>query len=131
MSVVESYLGEGMGQLYVKKWFSGEAKPKALKIVESVRDALEERLAEVEWMKASTRENAMRKMKGFRVQIGYQNEWPDYKGKFGDCPEGTSYVECVNLGRKFMKMRDLDRINKATDKDRWYMTPQTVNAYYH
>jgi len=129
MGSVESHLGEALGQLYVDKWFSGEAKPKALRIVESVRDALKERLAEVTWMKASTRENAMKKMRGFRVQIGFQDEWPDF-GTFGDC-DGLSYVECVNLGRKFQKRRDLDRVNRATDKNRWYMSPQTVNAYYH
>lgn len=129
MGSVEGYLGEALAQLYVHKWFSGDAKPKALKIVESVRDALKERLAEVTWMAESTRANAMEKMAGFRVQIGYQDEWPDYSS-FGDLTN-LSYMKCVCLGRAFEKRRDLERVNKATDKNRWYMTPQTVNAYYH
>jgi len=129
MASVESYLGEALAQLYVHRWFSGEAKPKALKIVESVRDALQERLQEVEWMEESTRAAALQKMAGFRVQIGFQDEWPDY-AEFGELA-GRTYVDCVNIGRRFETKRDLDRVNKATDKNRWYMTPQTVNAYYH
>jgi putative endopeptidase len=71
MAFTESALGEALGQLYCAKHFDEESKERALKIVESVRQALEERLNEVEWMKsATTRDNALKKMSNFRIKIG-------------------------------------------------------------
>ncbi|GMH49438.1 hypothetical protein TL16_g00516, partial [Triparma laevis f. inornata] len=129
MSGVEGYLGEALGQLYVERHFSGDSKPMALSIVESVRDALKERLNEVEWMSDKTRAAAMEKMAGFRVQIGFPDEWIDYsfwEGKISD-----DHFTNVLTGLEFDHSREIARINKPTDKNRWYMTPQMVNAYYH
>ncbi|GMH88563.1 hypothetical protein TrST_g11196 [Triparma strigata] len=129
MSTVESYLGESLGQLYCSKHFSGDSKPMALSIVESVRDALKERLNEVEWMSDKTREAAMEKMKGFRVQIGFPDEWIDYS--FWDGKITDDHFTNILTGLSFEHTREIARINKPTDKNRWYMTPQMVNAYYH
>lgn len=129
MGMVESNLGEALGQLYCEEHFSGEAKPKALEIVESVRDALKDRLLEVEWMGEDTRAKAMEKMAGFRVQIGFPDTWIDYT--FFTDKLGADHLANIALGNQFEHMREISRINKPTDKNRWYMTPQTVNAYYH
>jgi len=129
MAMVESYLGEALGQLYVAEHFSGDAKPKALEIVESVRDALKDRLQEVEWMGEETRAKAMEKMSGFRVQIGFPDEWIDYS--YFEKKLGPDHVANIAVGNSFEHMREIARINKPTDKNRWYMSPQTVNAYYH
>ena len=75
MGMIENCgFGDALGQLYVDQHFTGDAKPVALRIVESVRDALRDRLNEVEWMSDSTRKSAMEKMDGFRVQIGFTDE---------------------------------------------------------
>ena len=129
MAMVESTLGEALGQLYVSSHFSGASKPKALEIVESVRDALKERLGEVEWMGDETRARAMEKMAGFRVQIGFPDEWIDYA--FFKDKLGPDHLSNIAVGNQFEHMREIARINKPTDKNRWFMTPQTVNAYYH
>lgn len=128
LSAVEDSLGEAMGQLYTAKHFNGDAKKRALTVVENVRDALKERLGEVEWMSESTRAEAMNKMSGFRVKIGFPNKWIDYTNL---SVEAGKHLENVLSGRKFNLELDMSRVNKETDRERWFMTPQTVNAYYH
>ena len=123
MGMVEGNLGEALGQLYVDQHFSGEAKPMALGIVESVRDALKERLSEVTWMTEETRKGAMEKMAGFRVQIGFTDEWPSFD--FFEGKLSGDHLQNVLLGHQFDYRRDIVRINKPTDKNLWYMTPQT------
>ena len=129
MGMVESALGEALGQLYVEKHFTGASKPVALGIVESVRDALKERLGEVPWMSTETRQAAMEKMSGFRVQIGFPDTWIDYA--YLRSKLTSNHFSNIMHGQIFDHKRDIARINAPTDKDRWYMTPQTVNAYYH
>ena len=71
MAFTENALGEALGKLYCAKYFDDSSKEQALAVVEQVRQALEERLKEVDWMKAdSTRENALKKMGRFNVKIG-------------------------------------------------------------
>jgi len=122
-----------------------------LVIVEAVRDALKDRLHEVKWMSASTREEAIKKMEQFRkwsfldiyiiicnsniliiisigVKIGFPDKWIDYSSlniTYND------HIGNVIASRVFNFNLELSRINKETDRSRWFMTPQTVNAYYH
>ena len=117
-----------MGQLYVTKYFPIEAKQRALEIVELVRDALRERLLEVEWMCDATRIEAMLKMEKFKVKIGFPDKWMDYSTLIIKKDE---HFKNVMSARQFQFQLDLSRMNAATDKSRWFMTPQTVNAYYH
>ena len=79
MAFTESALGECLGKLYCAKYFDESSKERALDIVERVRQALEDRLKEVDWMKAeSTRNEALKKMGKFGVKIGYPDKWIDY-----------------------------------------------------
>lgn len=126
--MVESNLGEALGQLYVDKHFSGDAKPLALSIVENVRSALEERLHEVTWLSKKTRAAALEKMAAFRVHIGFPDKWIDYSWFAGKL--GENHLQNVFSAALFHHRLTISRINKPTDKDRWFMTPQTVNAYY-
>lgn len=128
LHAVENALGEALGQLYVSKYFAGEAKPKALKVVESVRDALRERLKEVQWMSESTRAEALKKMERFAVKIGFPDRWIDYSSL--EVTEGQ-HVANLLAARQFDFKLELARMNAPTDRARWFMTPQTVNAYYH
>jgi len=78
VEIVEDALGFELGKHYVAKFFPEEYKNRALRIVELVRDALKSRLGEVAWMSEETKQNAMHKMRGFVVKIGYPEEWIDY-----------------------------------------------------
>ena len=110
------------------KYFPIEAKKRALEVVELVRDALRERLAEVDWMSNETRVEAMLKMEKFKVKIGFPDKWLDYTKLI--ILQGEHFKNVMSA-RRFQFELDLSRMNAATDKARWYMTPQTVNAYYH
>jgi len=124
----QTVLGEAMGKLYVAKFFNADCKAKALTIVEEVRTALRERLREVVWMSDSTRVEALLKMEKFRVKIGYPDAWTDYS----DLPiTPDSHLSNVLASSRFESERDVARINKPTDRERWFMPPQLVNAYYH
>jgi len=131
MAFTESALGEALGQIYCAKYFDESCKEKALSIVESVRQALEERLKEVDWMKSdSTREQGLKKMSSFNVKIGYPDEWIDYSPlKIG---AGEPFLSMVFKSRHFDHMEEVTKeMNAPTDKKKWFMTPQTINAYYH
>lgn len=128
-------LGESLGQLYAAKYFNETAKQRALYIVESVRSALAERLQEVDWMiSPETRSHAEEKMRGFKVKIGYPDNWQSSESLtiLPTIADGDS-VHVLNLlaVSRFGFQRELQRMNAPTDKTRWFMTPQTVNAYYH
>eukprot|EP00605_Chrysophyceae_sp_TOSAG23-4_P001013 GSChrysophyteH1.ASY1.ANO1.1114.1 assembled CDS len=124
----EKALGDAMGKLYVSKYFDESCKKKALGIVENVKDALRQRLGEVDWMSEATRKEALLKMEKFRVKIGYPDVWTD----FSDLPVvETCHTENVIASNLFWFSKDVARINKQTDRERWFMVPQMVNAYYH
>ena len=130
MAFTESALGEALGQIYCAKYFDESCKEKALHIVESVRGALESRLKEVDWMKAdSTREQALKKMNEFTVKIGYPDEWIDYSPL--DITAGEPFLSMIFKSRHFDQLQENKEMNASTDKKKWFMTPQTINAYYH
>mmetsp|Transcript_39287 Transcript_39287/g.58358 ORF Transcript_39287/g.58358 Transcript_39287/m.58358 type:complete len:702 (-) Transcript_39287:193-2298(-) len=130
MAFTESALGEALGQLYCAKYFDETSKDRAVTIVEQVRQALEERLKEVDWMKSdSTREQALKKMAEFKVKIGYPDKWIDYTPM--EIAEGDSFLQMVFQANAFEHSREVKEMNAPTDRLKWFMTPQTVNAYYH
>ena len=130
MAFTESTLGEALGQIYCAKYFDESCKEKALYIVEEVRKSLEERLKEVDWMKSdSTREEALKKMNRFRIKIGYPDEWIDYSTL--DIAHGQTFLSMIFKSRQFDLIREVKEMNTPTDKNKWFMTPQTINAYYH
>ena len=129
MQFVESALGEALGQIYCQKYFDESCKEKALQIVEAVRQALEERLKEVEWMKAdSTREQALLKMNRFNVKIGYPDEWIDYTPL--KIEPNEAFLSMIFKSRNFEHLREVKEMNAPTDKKKWFMTPQTINGKF-
>jgi len=130
MAFTESALGEALGQMYCKKYFDEGCKEKALAIVENVRQALEDRLKEVDWIASeSTRIAALEKMKSFNVKIGYPNQWINYSRL--DIQAKDSFLDMVFKSRVFDHILEVEKMNAVTDTEKWFMTPQTVNAYYH
>ena len=128
MQQIESVLGEALGELYVAKYFSAAAKSAALDVVERVRIALKERLEEVKWMSDATRERAMLKMAKFSVKIGFPDKWIDFSTL--EVVRGDHFGNQLRANT-FEHNRMLAYMNAPTDRSRWYMTPQTINAYYH
>jgi len=128
LAAMEEALGEAFGEIYVAQFFPADAKDRALRVVNRVKDALHERLLEIDWMSDSTRAEAIRKMNKFRVKIGFPDTWIDYSSlKLVD----GYHFENITAARKFNYQLEINRINAPTDRERWFMTPQTVNAYYH
>ena len=130
MAMTETALGEALGKMYCERYFDADCKQRAFAIVESVRAALEERLQEVDWMTSEeTRKNALLKMANFKIKIGYPDKWIDYTSM--ELSEGAAFVQLVLASKRFHHHREMAEMNAPTDRGKWHMTPQTINAYYH
>lgn len=129
VSTVNGILGEAVGQMYVKKFFSPEAKERMVNLVKNLQTALKERILAQEWMSDTTKAKAIEKLNAFYVKVGYPDKWRDYSGLE---IKNDSYWENVKRASEFgWKLMVEEKYNKPVDKDEWYMTPQTVNAYYN
>ena len=129
-SQVESQMGEALGKMYVERYFPASSKERMEKLVKNLQISLAERIKAQDWMSADTKKAALDKLDAFYVKIGYPNKWKDMSGLTID-PK-LSYYENVQNCRKFWNEWDINyRAGKPVDKDEWFMTPQTVNAYYN
>ncbi|MEN8193290.1 MAG: M13 family metallopeptidase [Bacteroidota bacterium] len=120
-------LGEAIGQLYVAKYFPPEAKAKALEIVEALKVSMGESIESVEWMTEETKKEALKKLAGFGVKIGYPDKWKDYSDLQ---VTSDSYVKNVIASNYFDHKETLSKINQPVRDWEWNMNPQRVNAYY-
>ena len=128
LEVPNTLLGEAVGQLYVEKYFPADSKKKMQQLVDNLKRALGEHIATLSWMSPKTKVNALVKLNSFTVKIGYPDKWFDYSAL--DIDPGKSYWENIMAARRFMAEYEYGQLNKPVDKERWFMTPQTVNAYY-
>lgn len=129
---VNSSLGEALGKLYVEKKFPPEAKAKAEAMVKNVFKAFENRINNLPWMTKATKENAIAKIHKTNVKIGYPNKWKDYsKLEIKSPEEGGTYFENRKNLSKWRFQENLEKLNKPVDKEEWFMSPQTVNAYFN
>ncbi|AHX12394.1 peptidase [Dyella jiangningensis] len=125
---VNSSMGEALGQLYVAKMFTPEAKERAKVLVDNVRNALKARIENLDWMSDETKQKAIAKWNTFLPKIGYPDKWRDWSGL--DIKQGDYYGN-VMAAAKFNYQYELSKVGKPTDRLEWGMTPQTVNAYYN
>jgi len=128
LEVPNTLIGEGVGQLYVEKYFPADAKKKMQALVDNLKRALGEHIATLSWMSAATKVNALVKLNSFTVKIGYPDRWRDYSGL--DIDPAKPYWQNILAARRFQSSDEYAQLGKPVDKDRWWMTPQTVNAYY-
>ena len=128
VSAVNRAMGEAVGQLYVKQYFSPAAKAQVLELVENLRVAYGRHFQSVPWMTATTRKVAQEKLSAFRPKIAYPDKWLDYSllEVRGEDAFGNQIRAQV-----FEWRREVMRIDEPTDRDEWSMTPQTINAYYN
>jgi predicted metalloendopeptidase len=125
-SLVDGLLGEAVGQMYVDRYFTPQAKAQANELIANLRTAFAERIKQLDWMSDETKVAALAKLDKFTVKIGYPDKWIDYSAyevRPGDL------VGNVQRGREFEWKRVTGRLDSPVDRSEWQMTPQTVNAY--
>ena len=127
---VQAVMGEALGRIYVQKYFPASSKERMKTLVENLRIALGERIAAQTWMDDSTKVNALLKLNTFYVKIGYPDKWTDISSLKIDAKKSyyDNMKECALFWNRW---RIEHTAGKPVDRDDWYMTPQTVNAYYN
>ncbi|WP_353987140.1 M13 family metallopeptidase [Ruicaihuangia caeni] len=128
VSLVEGALGEAVGRIYVDRHFRPEAKHAMDELVANLVEAYRQSITGLDWMTDETRVRALEKLGKFTPKIGYPVKWRDYSALPID--EGD-LVGNVRAAGEFEFQRELAKIGRPIDRDEWFMTPQTVNAYYN
>ena len=128
VAVVNGSVGEAVGQLYVAKHFPADSKAKMNVLVENLKEAYRQQIRGLKWMSEPTKLVALKKVDTLRTKIGYPDKWIDYSAL--DVRAGDAVGNRKRAAR-FDWNRDLESLPKPTDRDEWFMTPQTVNAYYN
>lgn len=128
VAVVEAALGEAVGQIYVARHFPETHKARMESLVANLIEAYRESITGLAWMGEETKHEALKKLDSFRAKIGYPDKWIDYSAVEIDASDLLGNVERAHNADVD---RHLDEVGKPVDRDKWLMTPQTVNAYYH
>lgn len=127
VGIVNAYLGEVIGKVYVKEHFPPEAKERMLEMVDNLLKAYEVSIKELDWMGEETKKQALDKLSKFTPKIGYPDKWKEYPAKI---VENDLFG---NLKRSDLAAydRQIAKLGKPVDKTEWGMNPQTINAYYN
>lgn len=128
VSLVQDLLGEAVGKLYVERHFPADAKARMQVLVANLSEAYRRNISDLEWMSPETRQKALDKLDKFTPKIGYPDRWRDYSAVEIDA---SDLVGNYRRGYIADYQRDLDKLGGPVDRDEWFMTPQTVNAYYN
>ena len=128
VGVVEGAMGEAVGRLYVDEHFPAEAKEQITELVANLIEAYRRSITSLAWMSEETRSRALEKLDSFTPKVGYPDRWRDYSTLQIDRDD---LVGNVRRACEFEADRDLARIGQPVDTDEWFMSPQTVNAYYN
>jgi putative endopeptidase len=128
VSLLDEQIGEGVGEVYVSRFFPPDHKAKMDALVANLRTALEGRLKTLPWMDEPTRAEALKKLSTFEPRVGYPSKWRDYSALTVE--KGKHFENVVNA-RLFEWKRQVARLGKPVDREEWVMNPQTVNAYYN
>lgn len=129
-SIVESVLGEALGKIYCERYFPESSKARMKNIIDNLQKSLGERIMAQKWMSEETKAAAIDKLSTFYVKIGYPDKWKDMSGLTID-PTKTLYENMIAARLFKNKQRIEETAGKPVDRDEWFMTPQTVNAYYN
>jgi predicted metalloendopeptidase len=124
----ETAMGDLLGKAYVARHFPPQAKQRMDELVANLLKAFGTSIDELEWMGAETRREAHAKLSAFTVKIGYPEKWKEYPGLE---VRADDLVGNVQRAREVNVRRELAKLGKPVDRTEWYMTPQTVNAYYN
>ncbi|OCB14378.1 peptidase M13 [Mycobacterium vulneris] len=128
VSLVEGLMGDALGKLYVAKYFPPEAKARMDELVANLREAYRVSINKLDWMTPETRAKALVKLDKFTPKIGYPARWRDYSALV---VERDDLYGNYRRGHVVNSDRELAKLGGPVDRDEWFMTPQTVNAYYN
>ncbi|MDY0908293.1 M13 family metallopeptidase [Microbacterium sp. CFBP9034] len=128
VALTEAALGEAIGRVYVERHFPPASKVAMDELVANLIEAYRQSITQLEWMTPETRERALAKLDAFTPKIGYPVKWKDYSTLEIDAADLLGNVRRAHV---WEHDRQLDKIGQPIDRDEWYMTPQTVNAYYN
>ena len=121
-------LGDAVGELYVEKYFTEEAKQEMDALVGNLLRAFDESVDDLTWMTDATKERARQKLKKIGTKIGYTEQWRDYSSLEIKPDDLLGNVLSSN---RVEHLRNVGRLGQPVDRKEWGMTPQTVNAYYN
>jgi putative endopeptidase len=125
---VDAGLGELLGQLYVDKYFTADAKKRMLDLVNNLQSVYKDRIEKLEWMSPDTKKKALEKLSAFTKKIGYPDKWKKYDDVV--ISKDAFYANEQSIAKHdYAEM--IKKVNKPVDKTEWGMTPPTVNAYYN
>jgi len=125
---VEAAMGEAVGKVYVERHFPPAAKEDMDELVANLIEAYRQSIASLEWMTPATRERALEKLAAFTPKVGFPATWKDYSALEVD---PADLIGNVLRASAWEHDRQLRKLGAPIDRDEWYMTPQTVNAYYN
>lgn len=127
-SVTDANLGEALGQLYVKKYFTADAKRRMMELVSNLQKSFATHINKLDWMSDETKAKAKDKLMAFVKKIGFPDKWRDYSKV---TVNRSKYFESVVSASKNNYEYRLSKLNKSVDKSEWHLTPPTINAYYN
>ncbi|MFK4836828.1 M13 family metallopeptidase [Microbacterium sp. ZW T2_14] len=128
VSLTEAALGEAIGRVYVERHFPPASKVAMDELVGNLIEAYRQSISELEWMTPETRERALAKLDAFTPKIGYPVKWKDYSTLEIDAADLVGNIRRAHV---WEHDRQLAKVGQPIDRDEWFMTPQTVNAYYN
>lgn len=128
VSLVEGGIGEAVGKIYVREHFPADAKAQMQELVDRLVEAYAQEISALPWMGEETRARALEKLRQFTPKIGYPDRWKDYTGLVVDRTDLLGNVHRVAAQEV---ARELGKLGRPVDRDEWFMTPQTVNAYFN
>jgi putative endopeptidase len=126
VDLVNNNMGEAVGREYVAKYFPPESKAAMETLVANLRAAMKDRIERADWMSPQTKAQALEKLAKLRVKVGYPNKWRDYAGLKID---GGDLYGDVGRAAAFEWAFQVGKLGQPVDRDEWFMTPQTVDAY--
>lgn len=127
-SMLDGNFGETMGKIYVARYFSEDAKKSVGQLIENLREAFRVRIENLEWMSEETKTSAKEKLESFTYKIGYPDTWNDFSSIA--VSENTLFENIIAV-REYSLNKMLKDYGQPVDKTRWWMNPQTINAYYN
>ena len=130
VALVESLVGQEVGKVFVEKHFPASSKEEMLELVAYLVEAYRERIAQLPWMTEATRGRALEKLDQFKAKIGYPDVWRSYEG-LDFRAEGGSLLDNVRAASAFLQDYEVNKIGRPVDREEWFSTPQTVNAFYN
>jgi putative endopeptidase len=128
VALAEGAMGEAVGKIYVERNYPPEVKARMDALVVNLIEAYRQSITGLEWMSEATRLRALDKLDAFTPKIGYPVKWRDYSAMRVD---PNDLLANVRAASEFEFARNLAKIGQPVDRDEWFMTPQTVNAYYN